>query len=154
MAATNRMVRGAQRVSEARPERSKWASCAKACFFFTSSLFLLCAIRAPSLQTVRLRSPCTRVPLTLTCECSVKPTSVVELACTRTGRSIRQTLASGDNEITACERVLGHDDNSVYISCCVASVQSTTSLMWLFSTLNMMRTSESHKEVSYAIGEN
>ncbi len=112
---------------------------------FTSARFLRCAIRAPSLQTVALKKWSVDIGTVF------KPTSVVERRfcatdrkCTRTGRSSRQALLSGDTEVTACERVIGQVD-SVNISCSVASVQLKKSVLVL---LNTMRTLERHTEVS------
>ena len=71
--------------------------------------------------------------------------------CTRTECSSRQALLSGAHEVTACERVIGQDD-SVNISCCVASAELTSSVLMILSTLNTMRTSEGHTEASWRRG--
>ena len=114
----------------------------------TSALFLRCAISAPSVQTVALQK------WFRWHRHGVKPTSVVELRscatdrqCTRTECSSRQALLSGDHEVTACERAMGQD-NSANIFWCVASAELTSSVLMILSTLNTMRTSEGHKEVS------
>ncbi len=112
-------------------------------------LYCLCGVLLE--HRLYKRTPCRCGPLD---SHGVRPRSVVELrVCasdrqsTRTGRSSRQALLSGGHEVTACERVIGQDD-SVNISCCVASVELTSSVLMILSTPNTMRMSEYHKEVS------
>ena len=47
--------------------------------------------------------------------------------------------------------MIGQDD-SVNISCCVASAELTSSVLMIVSTLNTMRMSECHKEASWRHG--
>ncbi len=76
---------------------------------------------------------------------------VSDRKCTRTGRSSRQALLSGDLKVTACERVIGQD-NSVNISCLVASVELTSSVLMILSSLYTMHMSERHEEVACTRG--
>ncbi len=117
------------------------------------ALFLRCAIRAPSLQTVALQKwsvaiGTARSPRALLSLDFARP--IVSLHVQE--RSTRQALFSGDHEVTTCERVTIGQDDSVNISCCVASVELTSSVRMILSTRNTMRTSERHKEASWRRG--